>query len=40
MGKAAGEVSPPSKTLTGPASPQRSVCAPGDGAFIESQTNS
>jgi hypothetical protein len=27
--KAAGEFSPPSKILTGPASPRRSVCAPG-----------
>jgi hypothetical protein len=35
--KAAGEVLPPSKPLTGPASPRRSVCAPGKGAlnFIE-----
>jgi uncharacterized membrane protein len=27
--KAAGEVSPPSRSLTGPAKPRRSVCAPG-----------
>src|SRR5262249_20791724 len=26
--KAAGEVSPPSRSLTGPAKPRRSVCAP------------
>src|SRR5262249_12287885 len=29
MTKTAGEVSPPSRSLTGPASPRRSVCAPG-----------
>src|SRR5262249_12454277 len=31
--KAAGEVSPPSRFLTGPATPRRSVCAPAALAF-------
>ena len=31
--KAAGEVKPPSMSLTGPASPRRLVCAPGTMAF-------
>jgi hypothetical protein len=29
MNKAAGEVKPPSRILTGPVSPRRSVCALG-----------
>src|SRR6266849_2955857 len=33
MRKAAGEAPPPSSTLTGPASPRRSVCAPGGRAL-------
>jgi hypothetical protein len=37
--KAAGEALPPSKPLTGPAPPRRSVCAPEKAAvFIISQT--
>jgi hypothetical protein len=36
--KAAGVGPPPSRTLTGPASPRRSVCAPGVDRFIVSQT--
>src|SRR5262245_57545646 len=34
----AGERSPPSKRLTGPASPRRSVCAPGSGPLFLRQT--
>src|SRR5262245_13636380 len=34
----AGEVLPPSKALTGPATPGRSVCAPTAAAFIGTQT--
>lgn len=37
---AAGEFSPPSKILTGPASPRRSVCAPGDDRSLIPQTAS
>ena len=41
MKKAAGEVSPPSRSLTGPARPRRSVCAPATLAFFTlAQTSS